>query len=114
MWELYALWAFVPAVIAFYNKHKAVELNIPLWSFLIIASGSLGCVIGGILSQRVGSKKSGVVFSACLRNLLSVFATCFQFPTPTLSIVHVNLGHDDRFGFTAIFYTRCRFCSSGK
>ena len=29
--------------------------NVPLWAFLVIGSGSLGCVAGGIISRNVGS-----------------------------------------------------------
>jgi nicotinate (nicotinamide) nucleotide adenylyltransferase len=50
MWELYAFWAFVPWALA---AHPA--LNVPLWSFAVIAAGALGCVLGGMASLRVGS-----------------------------------------------------------
>lgn len=50
MWELYAFWAFVPWVLA-----ARGEVNIALWSFAVIAAGSLGCVLGGLVSLRRGS-----------------------------------------------------------
>ena len=50
MWELYAFWAFVPWVLA----ARGLE-NVSLWSFAIIAAGSLGCVAGGLVSLRRGS-----------------------------------------------------------
>ncbi|MBS1218326.1 MAG: transporter [Proteobacteria bacterium] len=53
MWELYAFWAFVPLVIA----ARAPEFSVPLWSFVIIAVGALGCVAGGLLSLRAGSAR---------------------------------------------------------
>src|SRR5215203_2835392 len=56
MWELYTFWAFVPFILSVYNKFHASNINIPVWSFLIIASGGLGCIAGGILSQKAGSK----------------------------------------------------------
>jgi len=65
MWELYAFWAFIPGIISFYNLQQKVKgeyslqgqpLNIPLWSFIIIACGCIGCIIGGMVSQKLGSR----------------------------------------------------------
>ena len=57
MWELYALWAMLPTAFSYFNNNNGGSFNIYLWSFLIIAAGALGCVSGGILSQKWGSKK---------------------------------------------------------
>lgn len=57
MWELYTFWAFVPFILTTYNQLNNAQVNIPLWSFIIIASGCLGCVFGGIISRQAGSKK---------------------------------------------------------
>jgi len=56
MWELYAFWSVLPIVFAYHNTLKNEEHNIYLWSFFIIATGAAGCVLGGLLSQRFGSK----------------------------------------------------------
>ncbi len=55
MWEIYTLWAFIPLWLAAYAQQVEISLNISLWSFGIIAAGSLGCMGGGILSRRFGS-----------------------------------------------------------
>lgn len=52
MWELYAFYAFLPLMIKYFNSHTEHNLNISLWSFLIIASGGLGCFITGYLSRK--------------------------------------------------------------
>lgn len=55
MWELYTLWAFMPVFLSMYATHHAVEMDISFWSFCIIASGTVGCILGGHISVRTGS-----------------------------------------------------------
>ncbi|GAB3219195.1 MFS transporter [Algoriphagus aestuariicola] len=58
MWELYAFWAFVPVMLSTYNRsYPELGLNVPLYAFLIIASGAFACILGGVLSQYFGAKK---------------------------------------------------------
>ena len=57
MWELYTFWGFIPLIIELYSRKNGLSLNIPLLSFLVIASGSVSCIGGGYLSQRWGSAK---------------------------------------------------------
>jgi len=56
MWELYALWAFVPLLLARYAERGA-GLDVSLWSFYVIAAGALGCIAGGLISLRHGSAR---------------------------------------------------------
>lgn len=76
MWELYTFWAFVPIILTL-NSLRHSELNIPLLSFLVIASGGIACMASGILSQYFGPKKIATValflsFTCCLLSPLFI------------------------------------------
>ena len=38
-------------------KLNPVELNISFWAFLIIGSGSVGSIVGGVISKKMGSAR---------------------------------------------------------
>lgn len=78
MWELYSFWAFIPLILTIYQKNNdGITFNIPLWSFLIIAIGGVGCAIGGKLSLRAGSSK--IAFYALLLSGLSCLVSPIMF-----------------------------------
>ncbi|MEM8891817.1 MAG: MFS transporter [Bacteroidota bacterium] len=85
MWELYAFWAFVPFMLTYYQSlHPAANIDVSLWSFLIIGIGGLACMWGGYIAQKHGAKFTAnssllLSFIACL---LSVFM--FKLPSPML------------------------------
>ncbi|CAM1340911.1 MFS transporter [Tenacibaculum amylolyticum] len=58
MWELYTFWTFVPLILTTYQKiNRNVSYSISLWAFIIIATGSIACIVGGYLSLKWGAKK---------------------------------------------------------
>lgn len=76
MWELYSFWAYVPLMLLAYNKHYPLtNLNVPFFSFFIIASGGFACVLSGIVSQFFGVRKIATLslFISCLCCIISPF-----------------------------------------
>ena len=66
MWELYAFWAFVPVLLKTYLEHKsALTDSIPVASFSVIGIGSIGCIVGGFLSDIWGEKRTAFVALCC-------------------------------------------------
>ncbi|WP_233266411.1 MFS transporter [Cobetia sp. L2A1] len=79
MWELYTLWALVPLLLSQMASLNGMTLSpaqLALHSFVVIAVGAPGCVVGGWLSRSRGSlwvARLGLAGSVAL-TMLFVFA----------------------------------------
>jgi MFS family permease len=88
MWELYAMWTWVPAFLrASFAARSAPPALAEAASFLVIGSGVVGCVLAGLLADRVGRT---VVASAAMvisGTCSLVFGLLFTAPTAILLVV---------------------------
>ncbi|MBO3697615.1 nitrate/nitrite transporter [Roseivirga sp. E12] len=82
MWELYTLWAFIPVILLYYNETHSTDIPISLWTFLIIAMGSIGCVLGGVFSVKLGSAKVALRFLFLSGVLCLASPLFYQLPEP--------------------------------
>ncbi|MEX2502225.1 MAG: MFS transporter [Trueperaceae bacterium] len=85
MGELYAFWAFVPALIALRFGTEAPSTS--LVAFGVIAVGAVGCVVGGYASLRVGSAR--VATASLVASGLACLASPFLVGLPTWAFVAV-------------------------
>src|ERR1044072_4905331 len=55
MWELYAMWIWIPVLIrARVTAQGGNPLVAETGSFLVIGAGAIGCVVAGLIADRVG------------------------------------------------------------
>ncbi|HWI15709.1 MAG TPA: MFS transporter [Burkholderiales bacterium] len=80
MWELYAFWAFVPVALAAHEGFAAGRV-VSFWTFAVIAAGSIGCIVGGLVSVRAGSAR--VAWAQLLASGACCMVSPLMFHAPT-------------------------------
>ncbi|MEO1054751.1 MAG: MFS transporter [Bacteroidota bacterium] len=76
MWELYAFWAFLPAILTYISEQNEQYLNVSIWSFAIVAVGGVGSAVGGLYAKRFGSCR--VAFFSMLMSALCALSFLFM------------------------------------
>jgi MFS family permease len=61
MWELYTFWAFLPVIVTTWSAKNHTNMNVSLLSFIVIAAGSIACVVAGFVSKKMGATRTAFI-----------------------------------------------------
>ncbi|BGE66961.1 TPA: MFS transporter [Pseudomonas aeruginosa] len=94
MWELYTFWTMVPLIVASTSLATSFpELGVSGLSFCVIGVGALGALLGGVLSQRLGSARVAIGALALSGACGLIFALGWrELPVPALLVLLVVWG----------------------
>lgn len=74
MWELYSFWAFLPVILFWYFQKNGLPVHqVALYSFIIIAAGSVSSIFSGFIAEKIGKEQTAFLslFCSCVCGLLS-------------------------------------------
>jgi len=83
MWELYTFWAFIPLMITWYNHLHESSIPVSFWSFVIIGIGTISCIMGGFISNKIGSAKVAWV-SLIVSGICCLLSPFLFYTSPTI------------------------------
>ena len=89
-WELYAFWTLVPLLVTAARGAEAGSPSGP--AFAVIGIGAAGCVLGGVLSRRIGSARVAAVALAVSALCCAIYPFATAWPPLLLSALMLVWG----------------------
>jgi len=92
MWELYAAWGWFLAFVIEARKSLPEVMSPPLVTFSFIASGAIGCIAGGFLSDRIGRTATTILMMGLSGSFASLMGFAVQGSTAAFLLVTFGWG----------------------
>ena len=93
MWELYAMWSSIGIFWAFVVGRRALDPALaPALAFATIATGIVGCIVAGVVADRVGRARVTIVAMAVSGACALGIGRLLDAPLPVLALVAIVWG----------------------
>ncbi len=87
MWELYAFWTLTPALLILSGLAGPGSRALSGFAFAVIGIGAVGCLLGGWLSQRLGSARVAATALAASALCCAIFPLIDAWPLWTKALL---------------------------